>query len=233
MNLRKEKSQITIHNTNYKKSMSPEPIRTEIQDHLQKLNKKHDLIKYNNNTHKNERSKKWVKLKVKSTKPTSQEISKREKKRRTIASTELRCAGLDHHGVLPSKSNGFTIHLRSQFTNFHICPSPQTVPFRVPENNLVLHRSSIVHTVPHFPIQRRREVSAATSDGEVSALGGLLLVALVEPFHGGVAEGARGVHALEDSEGEENVVVLDALVLVLIGELESEDYCGVFVVSGI
>lgn len=105
------------------------------------------------------------------------------------------------------------------------------MPFRVPEENLVLHRSSIVHTVPHSPSHRRGEVSAAAA--EVSVLGGLLLVALVEPLHGGVAEWAREVDALEDSEGEENVVVLDAFVLVPVGELESEEYCGVFVVSGI
>ena len=142
----------------------------------------------------------------------------------TIASTELGCAGRDHHRVFTAKPDGFPVHFRPGIVHFHTCPSPQTVPFRVPPNNLVLDRRSEVHAVHHLPGNRRSEDTAAV---ERATLGGLLVAALVEALHGGVPERARGVVADEDLESELNVVVFDSGVLVPVGEPEGEEDGGV------
>jgi len=99
------------------------------------------------------------------------------------------------------------------------------MPFRVPPNNLVLHRRSEVHAVHHLLGNCLGEVNAAV---EGARLKGFLVVALVEALHGGVPEGARGVDADEDLESEVNVVVFDSGVLVAVDKLEGEEDGGVY-----
>lgn len=143
----------------------------------------------------------------------------------TMASTEFGCAGRDHLRVFTAESDGFSVHFQPGIVHFHICPSPQTMPFRVPPNNLVLHRRSEVHAVHHLLGNCLGEVNAAV---EGARLKGFLVVALVEALHGGVPEGARGVDADEDLESEVNVVVFDSGVLVAVDKLEGEEDGGVY-----
>ncbi|KAJ1393180.1 hypothetical protein SESBI_35229 [Sesbania bispinosa] len=165
--------------------------------------------------------------KSRSSKPVSikhEQDSHENRQKRTIASTELGCAGLDHDRGVPEPDR-FGIHLRTGISNFHICPSPQMVPFRVPQQDLVLRRRREIHPKVNLIVDRRVDVAGGK---EGSRLAGLLLVALVEPVDGGVAEGTSGVEIDEDAEVELNGVVFDALVLVGVDELKGEEKGGVW-----
>lgn len=166
--------------------------------------------------------------KLKSTKPMrivqKDKNSHKKSDKCTIASTGFGCAGRDHLRVFTAKPDRFPVHFQPGIVHFHIYPSPQKVPFRVPPNNLVLDRRGEVHAVHHLPGNRDCEVTAAV---EIARLEGLLVAALVEAAHGGVPERARGVVADEDLESEVNVVVFDSIVLVRVDEPDGEEDGGI------
>ncbi|KAJ1441898.1 hypothetical protein SESBI_01103 [Sesbania bispinosa] len=149
-----------------------------------------------------------------------QESGKKSEKPIT-RSTNLGSCGPNprRHGAEPDP---FGVHLLpGADIHFHIGPSEQTVPFRVEQQDLVLHLRGELHPKVHPPVHRPVR-SAASGISGAPLLGGLVMT-LVESVEGGVGEWACGVDVDEDQKRETNGVVSDTFVLVGVGEFELED----------
>lgn len=95
------------------------------------------------------------------------------------------------------------------------------VPFREPEQDLVLHRRLEIHPKIRFPVHRR-PIESSTLSFDRPRLLRVLLVPLVEPINGGVPNRAGPIPIQEDPEGEVDVVVANPLVLVSVLQLHRE-----------
>ena len=132
----------------------------------------------------------------------------------TVASVELGCAGHDVRGRI-TKPDALAVGFQAKIIYFHICPSPQVMPFRVPEHDLILDRRRKIHPEIHFSVHRLRPVNAIESLDDDELLG-ILFVPLVEPWICGVPNQAGRIPIQENPKSDINVVVSNPLVLVAV-----------------